>query len=290
MQRLIGADWVLQAGYYGSHVSGADNSTFQNVPLPGPGPIDSRRPNPSLSGFKMIRWDGYSIYHSGTFKIEKRISRGVTFNANYTWSKSIDDASDVGTTFSETNIPQDVRNVRAEKALSSFDHRHRFVFSYSYKLPLGQARSFMDGWTVTGLGSFQSGAPFTVILPTDNANVGAGPAQRPNLIADPNANAPHSAEQWFNTAAFQMPAQFTFGSAGRNVVFAAGENNVDFSLIKDTVIKESTRLQFRVEVFNIFNHTNFADVPGRTAFTATFGRYTAAENPRQIQLALKLLF
>jgi len=74
------------------------------------------------------------------------------------------------------------------------------------------------------------------------------------------------------------------------VVFAAGENNVDFSLIKDTVIKESTRLQFRVEVFNIFNHTNFADVPGRTAFTATFGRYTAAENPRQIQLALKLLF
>jgi len=290
VQRLIGADWVLQAGYYGSHVSGADNSTFQNVPLPGPGPIDSRRPNPSLSGFKMIRWDGYSIYHSGTFKIEKRISRGVTFNANYTWSKSIDDASDVGTTFSETNIPQDVRNVRAEKALSSFDHRHRFVFSYSYKLPLGQARSFMDGWTVTGLGSFQSGAPFTVILPTDNANVGAGPAQRPNLIADPNANAPHSAEQWFNTAAFQMPAQFTFGSAGRNVVFAAGENNVDFSLIKDTVIKESTRLQFRVEVFNIFNHTNFADVPGRTAFTATFGRYTAAENPRQIQLALKLLF
>ena len=190
VQRLIGADWVLQAGYYGSHVSGADNSTFQNVPLPGPGPIDSRRPNPSLSGFKMIRWDGYSIYHSGTFKIEKRISRGVTFNANYTWSKSIDDASDVGTTFSETNIPQDVRNVRAEKALSSFDHRHRFVFSYSYKLPLGQARSFMDGWTVTGLGSFQSGAPFTVILPTDNANVGAGPAQRPNLIADPNANAP----------------------------------------------------------------------------------------------------
>jgi hypothetical protein len=290
VQRLIGADWVVQASYYGSHVSGADNSTFQNIPLPGPGPIDPRRPNPSLSGFKMIRWDGYSIYHSGTFKLEKRISRGLTLNANYTWSKSIDDASDVGTTFSETNIPQDVRNVRAERGLSSFDHRHRFVFSYSYKLPFGHAGKLTEGWTVTGLGSFQSGAPFTVVLPTDNANIGSGPAQRPNLIADPNANAPHTADQWFNTAAFQMPAPFTFGNAGRNVVFAAGENNVDFSLIKDTVIKETTRLQFRAEVFNILNHTNFADAPGRTAFTPAFGRYTAAENPRQIQLALKLLF
>ena len=140
VQRLIGTVWVVQAGYFGSHVSGADNSTFQNIPMPGPGPIDPRRPNPLLSGFKMIRWDGYSIYHSGTFKIEKRLSRGLTLNANYTWSKSIDDASDVGTTFAETNIPQDVRNVRAEKALSSFDHRHRLVFSYSYQLPFAAKR------------------------------------------------------------------------------------------------------------------------------------------------------
>jgi hypothetical protein len=87
-----------------------------------------------------------------------------------------------------------------------------------------------------------------------------------------------------------MPAQFTFGSAGRNVVVGAGESNVDVSLMKDTVLKEARRLQFRAEVFNLFNHTNFADAPGRTAFTPTFGRYTAAENPRQIQLALKMLF
>jgi hypothetical protein len=258
--------------------------------MPGPGPIDARRPDPLLSGFKMIRWDGYSIYHSGTFKVEKRLSRGLSFNANYTWSKSIDDSSDAGTTFAETNIPQDVRNVRAERALSSFDHRHRFVLSYSYQLPLGNRRRILQGWTITGLGSIQSGAPFTVILPTDNANIGVGPAQRPDLIGDPNNNAPHIAEQWFNTAAFQMPAPFTFGSSGRNVVFAAGESNFDFSLIKETALKENTRLQFRCEAFNLFNHTNFADVPGRIAFTPAFGRYTSAENPRQIQFALKLLF
>src|SRR5262249_45519323 len=189
------------------------------------------------------------------------------------------------------NIPQDVRDVRAERALSSFDHRHRFVFSYSWQIPLHFHRRWAEGWTVTGLGSFQTGAPFTVILPTDNANIGTGPAQRPNLIANPNANAPHTATQWFNTAAFQMPAPFTFGSSGRNNVIGAGESNVDFALIKDTAIKESSaRLQFRAEVFNILNHTNFADAPGRTAFTPAFGQYTAAENPRQVQLALKLLF
>jgi Carboxypeptidase regulatory-like domain/TonB dependent receptor len=290
VQRILGQGLIMQASYFGSHVSGADDGTYQNVPVPGPGAIDPRRPNPLLSGYKMIRWDGYSIYHSGTLRIEKRMSRGLTLNANYTWSKSIDDASDVGTTFSETNIPQDVRNVRAERALSSFDHRHRSVFSYSYQLPFNRAGKLFQGWTANGRGSFQSGAPFTVILPTDNANIGSGPAQRPDLAGNPNANAPHTANQWFNTAAFRMPAPFTFGSAGRNVVFAAPEGNVDFSLIKDTVVKEGVRLQFRAEAFNLLNHTNLADVPGRTAFTATFGHYTSAENPRQIQLALKLLF
>lgn len=290
LQRQIGSDWVLQAGYFGSHVSGADDSTYQNVPTPGPGAIDPRRPDPLLSGYKMIRWDGYSLYHAGTFKVEKRVRRGLTFDANYTWSKSIDDASDVGSTFSETNIPQDVRNVRAERALSSFDHRHRFVFSYTYQLPFQHRGRLLEGWTMTGLGSLQSGAPFTVILPTDNANIGSGPAQRPDLIANPNVNAPHTAQQWFNTAAFQMPSPFTFGSSGRNVVFAAPEKNMDISIIKDTALKEGTRLQFRTEVFNVFNHTNFEDVPGRTAFTSTFGRYTSAENSRQIQLAMKFLF
>jgi hypothetical protein len=299
VQRAIGSNWIVQAAYFGSHVSGADNSTYDNVPEPGPGAIDPRRPDPQLSGFKTIRWDGYSIYHSATFRIEKRLTNGLSFNANYTWSKSIDDASDVGTTFSETNIPQNVRNVRAERALSSFDHRHRFVFSYSYELPFGKdrlfrptglVRTFAEGWKITGLGSFQSGAPFTVILPIDNANIGAGPAQRPNLIGNPNGAAPHTAQEWFNTSAFQMPAPFTFGNAGRNVVFGAPEGNMDLSLIKDTTLHETKRLEFRGEIFNILNHANFADAPGRFAFTPTFGRYSSAENPRQIQLALKLLF
>ncbi len=129
-----------------------------------------------------------------------------------------------------------------------------------------------------------------MILPTDNANIGAGPPQRPNLIADPNANAPQTAQRWFNTSAFQMPAQFTFGNAGRNVVFGDGEANVDVSVRKETAINERSRVEFRAEIFNVLNHTNLADVPGRTAFTPAFGRYTSAQSSRQIPFALKLLF
>ena len=307
LQRKLGREWALEVGYFGSHVTGADNSTYRNIPLPGPGAIDARRPNPLISAFKAIRWDGWSIYHSGTVKVERRLARGLSVNANYTWSKSIDDASDVGSTFAETNIPQDVRNVRAEKALSSFDHRHRVVFSFSYALPFSDrpgglshfdrpgglshfGNKLVKGWTVAALGSAQSGAPFTVTIPTDNANIGAGPSQRPNLVGDPNATAPRTAERWFDTSVFAMPSQFTFGSAGRNIVFGDNEVNVDLGLHKDTAVNDRARIQFRAEIFNLFNRTNFADVPGRIAFTPAFGRYSSALNSRQVQLALKLLF
>jgi hypothetical protein len=223
----------------------------------------------------------------------------MTLNFNYTFSKSIDDASDVGSTFAEVNIPQNVYDVRSERGLSSFDHRHRLVFSYSYAFPVGAGHTFAptgfvgviaNGWTLTGLGSAQSGAPFTVTIPTDNANIGTGPSQRPNVTGDPNANAPRTAQQWFDTSVFQNPAQFSFGNAGRNIVFGDNEIDVDMSLLKDSPINDRVRVQFRAEMFNILNHTNFADTPGKIAFTSTFGKYTSAANPRQTQFALKFLF
>jgi hypothetical protein len=109
-------------------------------------------------------------------------------------------------------------------------------------------------------------------------------------VGDPNANAPRTAERWFDTSAFAMPPQFTFGSAGRNIVFGDNEVNVDVGLHKDTPVGDRARIQFRAEIFNVFNRTNFADVPGRIAFTPAFGRYSSALNSRQAQFALKLLF
>jgi hypothetical protein len=232
-------------------------------------------------------------------KLEKSLSDGLAFDANYTWSKSIDDASDVGATFHEFNLPQDVTNLRAEKGLSSFDHRHRFVFTYSYDLPAGAGHllappgflgKLFGGWTLSGIGTFQTGAPITVNLPSDNANVGPGPAQRPNLLRNPNLTSGKSAERWFDTGAFEMPAPFTFGNAGRNLIFEAGESNVDLSLKKSGSIRSEARLEFRAEIFNLFNHTNFQGAPGRIAFTPNFGRLSGAGPSRQIQLGLKIIF
>lgn len=294
IQRLLTPTTLLEASYLGSRTVGADSSTVRNVPTPGPGPIGPRRPIPALSGFNSIRWDGWSTYHALTLKVEKRLSKGVTFVANYTWSKSIDDASDPGGTSFEANLPQDVRNLDAERALSSFDHRHRFVASYIYELPFGNQstgwqQKIFNGWQVGGIVTFQSGAPFTVNLGVDRANIGSGPAQRPNVLRDPNLSSGRTPERWFDTSAFSLPDAFTFGNAGRNIVFAPGYSDVDFSVQKDTSLTESVRLKFRVEAFNLFNHPNF-DVPNRIAFTPNFGRIFSADSSRQIQLGLKLEF
>ncbi len=163
-----------------------------------------------------------------------------------------------------------------------FPHAHRFVFTGTYELP--------KGWFVNAIGTFQTGAPITINLPNDNANIGAGPAQRPNLLRNPNLKGGQNAERWFDTDAFAMPAPFSFGNAGRNIVYEDGERNVDMSVTKHFQIKEGTGLEFRTEIFNIFNSVNFVGAPGRIAFTPNFGRVFNAGASRQVQLGLKLTF
>lgn len=141
LQHQLTPTTVIELSFVASNIQGADSSTVRNVPLPGSGPIAPRRPVPALSSFNSLRWDGYSLYHAGTISIEKRLSRGVSFNANYTFSRATDDASDPGSTTNETNLPQDVRNQQAERALSSFNHTHRLVASGIYELPFGKGVS-----------------------------------------------------------------------------------------------------------------------------------------------------
>lgn len=293
-QRLLAHNFLVEAAYLGSRTVGADSSSVRNVPVPGPGAIGPRRPFPKLSQFNSIRWDGWSTYHALTLRAEKRLMKDLTFVANYTWSKSIDDASDPGATTFETNLPQDVYDQPSEKALSSFDHRHRFVGSWVYELPFarnsgGITEKIFAGWQMSGILTLQSGAPFTVNLAVDRANIGAGPAQRPNLLRDPNLDSGRTPERWFDTSAFELPAQFTFGNAGRNITYAPGYSNVDFALQKDLPLSETLRLKFRAEAFNLLNRTNF-DEPNRIAFTSNFGRIFSAGPSRQIQFSLKLEF
>ena len=294
VQRQLGSSTAVDVSYLGSWVVGADSSTVLNVPEPGPGAIGPRRPIPQLSSITAIRWDGYSVFHSVMFSVERRLSRGLQFSANYMLSHATDDASDPGATTYETNLPQNVRDMDAERATASFDHRHRFVGNMTYALPdfvrgSGWLPGLANGWRVNGIVTLQSGAPFTVNLGTDRANIGSGPAQRPNAVCDANANAPHTAQQWFDTSCFTLPAAFAFGNAARNSVFAPGFADVDVALGKDVALGGSARLSLRLEVFNLLNRANF-DVPNRTAFTPNFGRIFSAAPARQFQFGVKAVF
>ncbi len=288
---------MAEVSYMGTWTLGADNATVRNVPEPGPGAIQARRPIPQLSRIAAIRFDGKSIYHGITFKVERRLARGVAFNVSYTLSRSKDDASSPGPTEAEANVPQNVGNIfdeTGEWALSSFDHRHQFIASGVYQLPFfreagGLRGGLLGGWRVNAILIAQSGAPFTVNLGTDRANVGAGPAQRPDQVGDPNLpGGQRTPGRWFDTAAFALPAAFSFGSAPRNSVIGPGYANVDFALAKTWAVGRS-QLEFRWEIFNLANRANF-DLPNRVFGNANFGRIFSAKNPREMQLGLRLAF
>jgi hypothetical protein len=291
-EREITGNTSFTAAYIGSHTVHADSSTVLNVPLPGPGAIAPRRPIPQMSQFNTIRFDGYAFYDAATFSLKRRFAKGLTYDFNYTWSHSIDDASDPGTTLNENNLPQNVYDMAAEKASSSFDHRHRAVLSFVYQIPIATqtrwVRAAFANWQTGGNLTAQSGAPFTVNIASDQANIGSGPAQHPNISGDPN-NGPQNPNQWFNTSVFSLPALYTFGTAPRNAVIGPGTTELDLSLQREIPLAERARLQFRAEAYNLFNHPNF-NIPNRTALTANFGKISSAQDSRQLQLALKLVF
>jgi len=289
---------MVEANYMGSWTVGADNATLRNVPDPGPGSIQARRPIPQLGVIRSIRFDGKSIYHAATFSAVRRLRDNYGFNVSYTLSISKDDASNPGATESEANVPQDVRNIFSESgewALSSFDHRHLVAASATYQVPpltrLGRAASaVLAGWRVNPVFIAQSGAPFTVNLGIDRANVGAGPAQRPDQVRDPNLPAGRrTPERWFDASAFALPAPFTFGSARRNSVIGPGFSSTDLSLARTWTVRGSRELEVRWEIFNLFNKANF-DVPSRVFGTPNFGRIFSAKDPREMQFGVKLAF
>jgi hypothetical protein len=297
LQYELASSTMAEVSYMGSWTLGADNATVHNVPEPGPGSIQARRAIPQLGAIRSIRFDGKSIYHGVTFKAERRLRRNVSYNVSYTLSTSKDDASSPGPTEAETNFPQNVRNIfdeTGEWAPSSFDHRHAFVASGSYQVPYagrgGLGEAVLGGWRVNAVLVAQSGAPFTVNLGVDQANIGAGPAQRPDQAGDPNLPAgARTAARWFNTAAFSLPAPFTFGSAPRNSVIGPGYVSLDMVVAKTWSVGGPSRFELRWEVFNLLNRANF-DLPNRTFGTPNVGRIFSAKAPREMQFGARVSF
>jgi hypothetical protein len=231
-----------------------------------------------------------SIYHAGTFKLERRFSHGLGLLTSYTFSKNI---SDSPATVGPAVGHQDFYNRRADRSVVEEDIPHRIVASANYTLPILPRNRFLGGWQLNAIWQMQSGFPLAITAPNTSNSLGGG--QRPNatgLDANRPGNVQSKLNGYLNAAAFSTAAPFTFGSVGRTLASVRGPrlSNLDMSLFKSFNVTEVVTLQFRAEAFNFTNTPMFA-VPNTNFGNAAFGTITStSNNPRQLQLALRLSF
>lgn len=246
----------------------------------------------------------HSSYHALQLKVSRRLVDGLTFTGGYTFSKLIDDltSNSINLSIQILNY-QDYYNRRADKALSNFDVRHRFVGSVSWELPLGRERKFLragflskavGGFTLNTIVQVQSGLPLSISATNPSLQGLSFIALRPNLVGDPHLSADSKAErirQYFNTLAFTQPALYALGNAPRTLSNLRGPGyfTTNLSLLRDFKFTEKVKLQLRAEAFNAFNRANFLP-PGTTLGLSNFGVITSTEDPRQFQAAVRLYF
>ena len=308
VQQQLGRNRVLEVGYVGSKGTKLLSARDLNQPLPSalpPGLPFVPRPVPQFDEINTIESRASSNYHSLQARLQQRLSAGLAMLASYTWSKSIDDASNFFPSAGDPNYPQNSYDLRAERGRSNFDIAHRLSVSYVYDLPIGKGRQYLadsgawstvlTGWQTSGIVTLQTGRPFTVALLREFDNSGTGISalgfganDRPNVVGNGELSN-HTPEVWFNTSAFAFPPPGNFGNAGRNILDGPGFQSVNASLSKNTSLSERFNLQFRAEVFNLFNHPNL-NLPDNFLGSPTFGSITSARDPRHIQFGLKLLF
>lgn len=327
VEKSLPGKTTLELGYLGSHGVHLQRAHLINNAPPGPGAIGPRRPflrisfvpdtelpdnivyTPPAAGcpngaicfpvstINLLENTAQSTYHAGYANVRRRYAKGLTFLANYTWAKSLSDAPDFRSPMFESAIPQNNDDLAAEKG-PACDIRHRFALSAVYDIP-GFSRSGVLGaitknWQVSTVYQVQSGFPFTISVFGDTANSGTVLGENPiraNETGQPVfPSGTHTAQAWFNPAAFAAPPAFTFGNAGRNSVYGPGMQTLDLAVVRDFTLTERMRFQFRGEFFNALNHTNLG-TPNRFVNTPQFGTITEATTPgREIQLSARLSF
>ena len=265
--------------------------------------LDQIRPYRGYRSINMITPQFNSNYNSLQVLGQRRLTGASQINVAYTWSKNLtDNISD------RSDAPENSYNNRLDRGRAVLDRRHIFTANYIYDLPFfedqkGFVGHVLGGWEVSGIITLQTGLGFTPTTNFDAAGLGNIPAliagNRPNVVCDPNATAPHTFEQWFDKSCFQAnPTSGTgvanvVGNAGRGIIDGPPTERVDFSLFKNIRFGERWTLQLRGEAFNVFNHTSFRNLgaTSKLAVTgATFGSVNAVRDPRTMQLGVKLSF
>lgn len=298
LERQFASDWVGRISYTGNKgtylASGALGFREENPAVYIPGfatrtNTQQRRLYPQFGSVGLFSSDNNSHYNALKLNLEKRFSHGLSFLFNYAWSKMIDDFGSSGTT--------DPFNRGFDYGISNDDIPHLFHFSAVWQVPNARVRGWgaaiLNGWGLTGIGTWRSGFPFSVVSGIDNSFSGVG-ADRADYLggnAMLDTGRPHGQliAQYFNTSAFVPNAAGTFGNSGKNILRSPGFFDVDLGLLKTNRISERVSTQFRAEFFNAFNRVNFSG-PSASYSSASFGRITSAGDPRILQFAMKVLF
>jgi hypothetical protein len=302
-QQELAQNLGIEVGYVGSRGKNLPIFIEVNPGLYTPGQTTpGARLFPAFSLVRPTFSAAKSWYDSLQGSLRMRPTRGLSFLASYTWGHAQDHVSGLNIGGEQrpvlpVTIGDDASIERAlefEKGDALFDVRHRFVVSFSAELPtprdMGAVLEHLaGGWQLNGIFQAQTGFPFTVV---DNTSSIRYLTNRPNMICDPNEDAPNTVDQWFNTECFaRRPLAETAepGDQPRNAVRGPGFARTDLSFFKNIDFASTHRLQLRVEMFNVFNQTRFGQ-PGNQIGTPNFGRITTAEDGRIVQLAVKYSF
>ena len=267
-----------------------------------PFPDNFLRPYLGYQNVRYLEDSGYSNYNALQVAINRRYTAGLQVGLAYTYAKAMGIANQDGDTLP---MYTDYRSYLYGKL--SFDQTHVLVLNYLYSLPnkdvLGRnklSRAVFHNWDLAGIGTFASGFPVGINLSrTDGVDrQGGGDAPRVYVTGNPLLpRGDRSFTKWFNTAAFAAPGVGQFGNAPRDVFRGPGIHNWDLTLSKNFPIREKARFQFRWELYNLFNHTQWSGVDNNARFDAAgnqvngqFGQVTAARASRQMQFALRFEF
>ncbi|MCW5967790.1 MAG: TonB-dependent receptor [Blastocatellales bacterium] len=328
LQRELPAGILVSLGYAGTRGVHLLRSGDVNIPTPVRQPDGTfifptnaaqLRPNPNFTTIELKRADGDSWYNALVFEVRKRFSQGVSFQSSYTFSRNIDNTQ-ASTFFSDatngtTSAFPALPGLDYNKGLADFHAKHNWVVNYTWELPFarglrGAAGKILDGWQVLGIAQMRSGNPLTVFVQQNRSRSQWAPSLGPGLGFDRPNLAPGrtyenavtgNPERWFDPTAFQLQPAGQLGSLGRGALIGPNLRTFDLSLLKSTQVRESVNVQFRVEMFNLFNRANFSN-PSLLAFTGAPASVTEAPiaslgliratvtSARQIQFGLRIGF
>jgi Carboxypeptidase regulatory-like domain len=297
IQQQLGAATMFTLNYVGSRTSRLPCCYYMNVAVsPGPGSPQSRAPYTYIKPTKYIQSNGSASYNAMQVQLARKSSSGLAYTINYTWSKNLDVACD-GYFGAEGCFVRNPYNPAADRSVAGMDLPQMVTADVLYPLPFGAGQRFrtgsriadlaIGGWQLNGIATLTSGNPFTVSYSGDVANTG-NVNQGVDQIASPRLDHP-TIGQWFNTAAFQAPAQYTYGNVGRNTLRSDWYKDVDLSVFRNFTM-ERARMEFRAEAFNLTNTAVWA-APNATLNSTTFGKVSnTASTQRELQMALKIYF